>query len=207
MRLRTLGVVAAVLAAFCYFASPFWVAWAIRDAVKSSDTEYLARKVEWESVRSSLKASIAAHTQLVPEISRPEELPKPGLWQRVKMALGQSMIDNFVDSYITPEGLPKLHKYRQTYEHGLQIDLDEEEAGLSGTERFKRFWNRLKRAEFQSLSRLEIELESKRTPARRYVAVMEFRDFGWRLTGLSIIAAPQPAAAPVAEMSNPALGK
>ena len=55
-------------------------------------------------------------------------------------------------------------------------------------ERIKRFWARITRAEFQTLTRVEIEVEDAKVADRRYVSVMELDGLGWKLTGLRVIA-------------------
>lgn len=177
-------------AALTWIAAPLWTAWSLREAVRSGDTAYLERKVEWDSVRASLKASLVQHAQLVPEITAPETGVRPGLWQRVKVAFGQSLIDSFVERTITPKGLPQLFEARRSLDKTVR-DASEDAESQEHLERFKRFWARLKRAELQSPTRLEIEMEDKRNPARRIVSLFELRDLEWKLTGLRVVSAPQ----------------
>ena len=85
-RLALTGAALAVLAGAAYIASPFWAAWSLREAIRTSDTAVLERKIEWDSVRATLKESLVKHAKLVPEIAADNEAVRPGLWQRVKMA-------------------------------------------------------------------------------------------------------------------------
>lgn len=191
MRLLLSGIVLSALLACAYVAMPFHAAWSLREAVRTGDSAYLARKVEWDSVRSTLKASLVKHARLMPEIDpNADVVNKPGLWQRVKLAFGQSMIDNFVERYMTPEGLPKLFEYRRTFNTTVRREPETPEADLTRLERFQRFWARLKRAEFMSATRIEIEMEDRRQPGRRFVSEFQLRDLEWRLTGLRVTAAP-----------------
>lgn len=191
MRSTLAGVLLLVLGGLLYVATPFWAAWTLREAVRTRDTATLERKVEWDSVRRTLKASLAQHARLVPEINPDNELAKPGMWQRVKMAFGQSLLDGFVDRYVTPAGLPQLFEHRHTYSKTLRREPDEAET-LSRWGRFQRFWARLKRAEFQTFTRIELELEDRRNPERRYVSVLQLEGLEWRLVGLRIVAAADP---------------
>ena len=169
-----------------YVLSPFVAAWNLREAIKAGDTATLERKVIWGSVRSSLRASIASNAALLPELNQAGERLRPTLWQRVKAAFGQSMVDRFVESYVTPEGLPKLFRYRKTWNGTVKSEPDEEEH-LDFFERAKAFYARLSRAEFSSPSRIEIEMIDRFAPDRRYVSVMELHGFEWKLTGLRIV--------------------
>ena len=41
-----------------YVATPLVTAWTIREAIKAGDSDYLEEKIEWTSVRSTLKESL-----------------------------------------------------------------------------------------------------------------------------------------------------
>jgi hypothetical protein len=42
------------------------------------------------------------------------------------------------------------------------------------------------RAVFTSPGRLELEVEDKYRPARRYIGILELKGLEWKLTGLSV---------------------
>ncbi len=92
-----------------YLVSPFYAAWTLHRAVVTADTQTLRDKVDWPAVRHSLRESIAAYSDLLPAARRAAHSVRPSIWQRIKSAFGYSMLDRFIDAYITPEGLPKLH--------------------------------------------------------------------------------------------------
>ncbi len=169
-----------------YVASPFWAAWSLREAIKAGDTATIERKVVWDSVRTSLRSSIAGNAQFLPEATQAGEQVRPSMWQRVKAAFGQSMLDRFVESYVTPEGLPKLFRYRKTWNGTVKGETDDEDKG-DFFERAKVFYSRMSRAEFKSLTRIEIEMTDKFSPDRRYLSVMELHGFEWKLAELRII--------------------
>ena len=169
-----------------YVASPFWAAWSLREAIKAADTQTIERKVVWSSVRTSLRASIAGNSHLLPEATEVSERIRPTMWQRVKTAFGQSMVDRFIESYVTPEGLPKLFRYRKTWNGTVKREVDDEDTG-GFLERAKVFYSRLSRAEFKSPTRIEIEMTDKFAPDRRYVSVMELRGIEWKLVELHIL--------------------
>jgi Protein of unknown function (DUF2939) len=183
--LLRLSLVAFVFAT-AYIASPFVAAWNLREAVKAGNVEAVQGRVQWDTVRASLKSSLAKHPELFTEATTAGENIKPTLWQRIKSTFGVTMIDRFIESYVTPEGLPKLFQYRQAWRENISGDA----AMLAATprlERMKDFYDRIKRAEFQSLSRVEIEMQDRKKPERRYVSTMELIDYGWKLTTLRVI--------------------
>ena len=171
-----------------YAASPFVAAWNLREAIKAGDTVTIERKVIWASVRTSLRASIAGNSQLLPEAAEAGERIRPSVWQRVKVAFGQSMLDRFIESYVTPEGLPKLFRYRKSWNGTVKREVDDEDQG-SFSERAKVFYSRLVRAEFKSLTRIEIEMSDKMAKDRRYITIMELHGTDWKLAELRIIGA------------------
>jgi hypothetical protein len=172
------------LLAGLYISSPFVAAWRMREAVKLGNVAYLTEKVDWEPVRASLKASIKRHAILAEEVAEHGKVTPPTMWQRVKLAFGQPMVDSFVDRYVTPTGLPQLYRMKSTYATTVRGEPDETKFGL--WERMTRFAKRIKRAEFQSPTVVEIELADKVNAKRRYVSRMELVGAEWKLTGLEV---------------------
>jgi hypothetical protein len=170
-----------------YVAFPFWTAWSIREAVRSGNSDYLARKIEWESVRRTLRASMAGIAFDMPDTTSQEPAERPGFWKRVKAYVGGGAVNKFVDTYVTPEGLPKLFEYRQMYRRAVSsVSTVPDEAALTRFERFKSFWSRLVRAEFKSLTAFEVELEDRHEPTRHHVGLLELKDYEWKLTELRL---------------------
>ncbi len=188
MKLRRLflSILLASVLAVAYVASPLVSAWNLREAIKRGDTAAIEGRVAWPTVRQTLKASLATQTNLLALANAAGAEVKPSIWQRVKGAFGATMLDRFIESYVTPEGLPKLLEYRRMWQENVaRVDL--EPAGR--IERIKQFWARIQRAEFQSPTRFELEVADRNVPDRRYVSVLELDGLGWKLTGLSVVIA------------------
>lgn len=187
-------VLIAVLLGLAYLAWPLHAALQIREAILAGDTATLQRRVDWEALRLSLKASITAET-----ISRfliDPEAPKPTLWQRIKAAVAPSMADTLIERYVTPENLPVLLGYRRVYHGTLRpaLRLAEPPTALAGTplagtrlDRMASFWARVRRAVLETPGRFVIEVEDKYRRERRYVGTLELRGWEWKLTGLSVV--------------------
>lgn len=206
---RPTKIIAHVLVAMAlcaaYIAYPFWSAWSLREAIKNRETATIERAIEWDSVRATLRESLARQAQLIPEVNAAGEAIKPTLWQRVKSTFGQSMLDRFIESYVTPEGLPQLFAYRKTYREKIKGEPDEKT--LAVTERMRRFWSRVHRAEFQSLTRVEIEMADKDSPGRRVVSTFALSWLEWKLVALKVIAVngATDEGVPLAEQDAPRL--
>ena len=184
---------AVCVSAIAYMAWPFYSALQIRDAMIAGDTSTLARKIEWESVRATLKASMSAET--LARLEKAPDAPKPSLWQRVKATVAPRMAESVIDRYVTPEQLPVFLGYRRIWRGTVQPVIGPAEpktvladTWLGGTpvDRLVSFYRRVRRAVFHSLTRFELEMEDKYRPDRRYTSVFELKGFDWKLTALSV---------------------
>lgn len=183
--MKPFAIIAALLAfvAVAYVGSPFVTAWSIREAVRNGDSNYLATAIEWPSVRETLKPAIAQIALNLPD-SANELADKQGYWTRFKAYWGQGVVDGLVDKYVTPEGLPKLFKLRQTYRS--YVDSEDDTSKLPILDRVSRAWARVKRAEFTSFTSFEIDMEDKHDASRVYLGKLELRPTGWKLTSLRV---------------------
>lgn len=166
-----------------YVAYPFWTAWAIREAIKSGDSEFLARKVDFTRVRETLAPSLARMAFDLPDPAD-EAAEKPGLWKRFKAYWGQGAVNRMVDKYVTAEGLPQLFRWRKLYRETVSGETDEQ--ALPRLERFARFWARLKRAEFKSPTVFEVEMADRYDASRHHIGLLELDGFEWKLIGLRV---------------------
>jgi hypothetical protein len=182
MRWLLATVLVAVLAATLYVASPFRSAWLLREAIRNGDVATLETKIEWTSVRESLRASLAEMQS--PDTAEGE--PKPSLWQRGKAAITTMALNRMVESYVTPQGLPLLFARHQQLKAALPGDAAQVPA--TWQERVADLYRRLKRAEFQTPTRVEIEVADRYSPDRRYISVLELIGFDWKLTSLRVVA-------------------
>ncbi len=183
MRRLLIGAAVLVACAAFYAAAPLLTAWSIREAVKAGDSDYLATKVDWERVRATLKPSLASLALTRPE-GPASDAAQGGWWERFKSYSAQGAVDRFVDTYVTPTGLPKLASYGRAYREHIKGQY--EDTSLPLPERVARFWGRLKRAEFTGIGRFEMELADRLVPTRRYAAVLELEGFQWKLVELRV---------------------
>jgi hypothetical protein len=186
MKKPLLAALTLLLLAAAYVTSPFVTAWTIREAMRTGNSAYLAAKLEWPTVRETLRASLTEYAVgPQPVAVSGSEPPKPGLWQRIKNSLSRRAVDNLVESYVTPEGLPQLFGARQFYREnisGEQAALD----AMPWHERVRGFWSRIERAEFHSPTVFEIEMADRNDPTRHYVGLLKLRGLEWKLTELRL---------------------
>lgn len=189
MHLRRLAVLTVAICGLgsAYIASPFVSAWSLREAVKRGDTATIEGKVAWPTVRQTLRESLASQANLLPMANAAGAEVRPSIWQRVKSAFGATMLDRFIETYVSAEGLPKLFDYKRMWNETVTSAAVAEVEPASRLERFKLFWARIHRAEFHSLTKVELEVADRKVPDRRFVSVMELDGFGWKLTSLRVI--------------------
>jgi Protein of unknown function (DUF2939) len=193
--MRTLKLLlCALLLAIAYVAWPLLTALQIREAMIAGDTATLERKIEWTSVRSSLKQSLSAESKA--RLEKDPNTPPPSLWQRIKASIAPTLADSAVDRYVTAEYLPSLFGYRETYRTSIRpaLGLKEPPTLLAGTvlagtpiDRVASFYARVRRAVFYSLTRFEVEIVDRYQPERRYVSTFELKGLEWKLTALTIL--------------------
>lgn len=173
----------AVLAglATAYIAAPFVTAWSIREAVRSGDAAYLERAIDWPSVRLTLKPSL---TELALNEASQSTASTASLWQRLKTYVGAGAVATAVDNAVTPEGLTRMFNMRKAYR--TYVSGEPDDASLPVTERMKRTWARVKRAEFKSLTRFEVDMTDKLDETRLYLAKLELTASGWMLKELRV---------------------
>ena len=197
LRRLTAIVMLGGLVAGAYIAVPLWTAWTIREAIRDNDSAYLEHKIEWTSVRVSLKESLQkfAFNKAGEMTAAPE---KPGLWQRIKSYVGRGAVDKFVETTVTPTGLASVFQMRKTYNETLGTGEAVVKPPLF--ERIRRVWARVTRAEFAAISRFEMDMIDKQAPERTINCVLELRGFEWKMTELRVKATSPEQAAAVSRM-------
>lgn len=193
MRLLLRTLVLAVPLALAYLAWPVVTALQVREAIVAGDTATLTRKIDWEALRASLRASLSPET--LARLAADPDAPSPTLWQRIKAAVAPSLADGIVERYVTPDHLPTLLGYRRLQDGAVRPALDVKEPAtvLAGTlladsslDRFASFWTRVRRAVFLSPTRFVLEVEDKHRPGRIYVGTFALQGWEWKLTGLAV---------------------
>src|SRR5688572_1913865 len=120
---RITALTGAVIAGVIYLGSPMLAAWEIRQAIRTGDKATLEHRVDWTSVRATLNRSLAPAQEVITEISEAAGAPKPGLWSRIVRATVPLLSGTAVDYYVTPEGVPQLYAWRETWRQKVRPAL------------------------------------------------------------------------------------
>jgi hypothetical protein len=204
MRKLQLSALVVAVAALTYVLMPLAAAWHIREAVRAGDTRALQERVDWPSVRQSLKDSVAEAREALRELAEAAGEPPPGLWQRIKSAAFPYLADPLIERYVTAEGVVRLHAWREAWRRrlaggGREGGTREAVAGRDSSTRLSRAWTALGRVErlaFVAPTRVEIQVSDTLRPGRSWRATLELGGAGWRLSGIRILRrSPAPARA------------
>ena len=176
------AVTGAMLAA-AYVSVPFWTAWTIREAIKGNDSASLTNKIEWTSVRSTLKESLGKFV-FTASGDMKEAPEKSSIWQKIKTYVGQGALDRFVETTITPTGMNGLFSVRKAYQ--VTTGTNDPAQRPPVWERIRRVWSHVTRAEFARLDRFEMDMTDKTSPGRTINCVLELRGLEWKMTELRV---------------------
>lgn len=196
---RFLLLICLLLGAAAYGVWPFYTAWSIKEAVKSGDSAYLVKHIEWAPVKETLKASMT-DMMLQPVAETMQKKPqRKGLWSSFKAYYGRTMVESIVERYANPTDLPQLFSYGRTIRRDLLGRIDPDEGQPLHT-RIANAWARIDRAAFITPVRFEIDLRDKFEPTRVYAGVLELKDWRWIVTQLRVYERPprKPARRPAA---------
>ena len=170
-----------------YLAAPFWTAYQIREAMKNADVATLEAKVDWPSVRQSLRQSLASNADLLPaslETEKPNGPFHATILKRLRNKVGNTLLDHFVNRYVTAEGLPQLYRLQNNLQRRTQkstsIAPDLEEQGNSS------LYERLRHVSFTSLNSVELGVASRAMEDRYIVLTLERFGLEWKLTRITV---------------------
>ena len=164
----------------CHFALPFWTALELKRAIRNGDAATIESRVEWDSVRTSLRQSLA---QQAPEEARRRFARIPIIQrfaERIAVNYSKPVVDKMVDSFGSAEGLIRFYSWRETLATGPKPPRTF--TGIA-TE----MSSRVKRVSFASLTRLEVVIADRTDPNRHMFSAMELRPTGWKLTEVRIL--------------------
>jgi hypothetical protein len=97
---KWIAIVAALL--LLYMASPYYSVWRFGEALRAHDMDALAARVDFNSVRGSLKQQIRDHFLGVLAKKKKDRLAQ------FLAANAGDPLDQLIDAYITPEGLASI---------------------------------------------------------------------------------------------------
>jgi Protein of unknown function (DUF2939) len=169
---RKLLILPIVLAMVSFAAWPVWSAWRLRAAIKARDLAGIESRVDWPTLRSNLKQTVAAYLE--------DQSPDGGLLSTVKRTLVPFAATQMVEFAVTPRTLALVlagdlagsaTKSTNTVESDAAVDAINDQLSL----------RRLRWAFFETPSRFRIEATAQTDPTRRVVSIVALQGGTWRL--------------------------
>jgi hypothetical protein len=169
---RKLLILPIVLAMVLYAAWPVWSAWHLRAAIKARNLAGIESHVDWPTLRSNLKQTVAVYLE--------DQSPDGGLLSTVKRALVPFAATQMVEFAVTPRTLALVlagdlagsaTKPTNTVESDAAVDAINDQLSL----------RRLHWAFFETPSRFRIEATAQTDPTRRVVSIVALQGGTWKL--------------------------
>lgn len=160
---------AVVLGILLYAASPYLATYQLINAVKSGNTESLKKRIDFPSLRESIKDQLNAHIlrKAKEEMSNTKDDGMGALGAGLAAAIGPALVNGLVDNFVTPAGLAGLISNPNATASDQQPAKDIQIPKVS--------W-----AFFTSPTDFEVTITKGATLQLR------FQEFGWKLYSVSL---------------------
>ena len=159
-----------------YAAWPPWSAWQLRSAVKARDLPAIERGVDWQTLRSNLKQTIAAN------LKDETRSPDAGAIRRAfKCTLGPFVANRLVDTAVTPRTLAAVLAGRLAAADAKRDAPSSDTADDAEAAADQLSPRRLRWAFFETPMRFRFEVADRREPAKRVVSIFALQGLSWKL--------------------------
>lgn len=182
-----------------YSASPFVAAYRLHESIRNGDVAAVENQVEWQSVRESLRGSIKEHIA----IAAIDRDVSPGFFKRLKYKIANKVaplfLGSMLDKRVTAQGFvdymaakkkidPFLARARRWPGRIFGMSASAAEpAAVEPPKPVMGMLNRITSVSFETFSRVAFEVSDKFDPNRAYRAVLELKDFAWKLTEVRVL--------------------
>ena len=166
-----------------YVAWPAWSIYQIYDALEKNDATTLERKIDFPSVRESLKPAIRALVDRRLDRTTGDSAGQPR----------PQLLETVLNKIVTPQGIATLYAWRGDISQVLkdikeigEIGAATDEAGTAGSVKPSALrLSNIKRFAFTSPTSFEIGIAKDASSSEPDLTVqMGFRDMDWKLIGL-----------------------
>jgi len=174
---RKLLILPIVLAIVSYAAWPGWSAWQLRAAIKAHDLAGIESRVDWPTLRSNLKQTVAVYLE--------DESHDGGVLSTVKRMLVPLAASQMVEITVTPRTLALVlagdlagSATKVSAPSGVESDtaVDAIDDQLS--------LRRLRWAFFETPTRFRIEVTALTDPTKRLVSIFAAQGGSWKLANV-----------------------
>ena len=175
-----------------YVGWPAWSCYRIYEALEKNDATTLERKVDFPSVRDSLKPAIRAQVDKTLDRTMGDAAGqlRDG---RLRQQIGPQLMESVLNKIVTPQSIASLYAWRGDISQVLkdvkeirEIGTATDGEGISVTAKPSALrLSNIKRFAFTSPTSFEIGIAKDASGSEPDLTVqMGFRDLDWKLTGL-----------------------
>ncbi len=96
---------AGILAVLVYLAWPYYALYDLAQGIRSGDAATINQRVDWDSVRASVKAQVQTILTSRPMMAMQRQNPNSAVGDATRAA---TMANSFIDTTLTPEGIANM---------------------------------------------------------------------------------------------------
>lgn len=115
-----------------YVAWPAWSGYQIKAALDAGDTTTLARKIEFERVRASLRPAVAAEVEKSLAAAVSASGQPPATLDKLKSEAMPKLVDMALNGLVTPEGVARIYRERKDIKTAVATIVAENLASPEG---------------------------------------------------------------------------
>jgi hypothetical protein len=130
--MRRLGSLIVLLAVGFYVAWPAYSGYQIKSALDAKDAAALENKVDFPSVRESLRPVVAAKVEdSLKDVLKSAGPAGAGLLEKLREKILPQVVDSTLTKFVTAENIIKMHAEGKSFKEAIE-KLAKDEAGKSG---------------------------------------------------------------------------
>lgn len=160
-----------------YGLSPYYATYRLFQALSSGDKEELDARIDFPSLRASLKDELNA--MLMKNIVKSAD-QKDNPFAGLALVLMPKIVDSMVDAYVTPSGIATIINDPKKLEPRDGDKATDTEHASIDSQNKKFDIGRIQYAFFQNPTSFLIRID------RNVSLKLQFRDWGWKLTRLTL---------------------
>jgi len=169
--LQRYALIGASVLLLLYLVSPYFSLWRLRAALDSGDRDSLESRIDFPSVRESLKDQLRIH--MAKSMAEDKDL-KDNPFGGLAAAFAPMMVNYVVDNFVTPSGISALIGDSKS-----ALAKDPDSTSPPPTQKKSIDWSKMHYAFFTSPTQFMVDIDGTKLRFR-------FTGFGWQLKKLEV---------------------
>ena len=166
---------ALILAAILYGVWPYYTLLDLTQAVQTGNAKVINERVDWSSVRASVKSQTQAYLEARLDSPERRKLAKASPRAAgLDTAVAQSFANAMIDRVLTPEGIARF------------VGVSASRNVRARSRRASRLWRQVKFAFFVSPIHFRVDLGPRRSKRAALSVTLMFKGTGWQVTDVRL---------------------